>query len=102
MFSILLLSNKNINAIALQYKNTSLKTDPGSKFLSVIPAFASFGMVTSINLPLYLQMETIMMPMVNAQLFVKAFTKKKHLIDFWKTEHLNGSPGCTAILSEIL
>ena len=73
----IMLSNKNINAIALQYKNTSLKTDPGSKFLSVIPAFASFGMVTSINLPLYLQMENIMMPMVNADLFCKAFKKNK-------------------------
>ena len=73
----IVLSNKNINAIALQYKNTTLKTDPGSKFLSVIPAFASFGMVTSINLPLYLQMENIMMPMVNADLFCKAFKKNK-------------------------
>ena len=73
----IVLSNKNINAIALQYKNTTLKTDPGSKFLSVIPAFASFGMVTSINLPFYLQMENIMMPMVNADLFCKAFKKNK-------------------------
>ena len=73
----IVLSNKNINAIALQYKNTTLKTDPGSKFLSVIPAFASFGMVTSINLPLYLQMENILMPMVNAELFCKAFKKNK-------------------------
>ena len=71
------LSNTNINAIAFQYKNTSLKTDPQSKFLSVIPAFASFGMVTSINLPFYLQMENIMMPMVNADLFCKAFKKNK-------------------------
>ena len=73
----IVLSNKNINCIALQYKNTPLKTDAGSKFLSVIPAFASFGMVTSINLPFYLQMENIMMPMVNADLFCKAFKKNK-------------------------
>ena len=79
----IVLSNKNINCIALQYKNTPLKTDPGSKFLSVIPAFASFGMVTSINLPFYLQMENIMMPMVNADLFCKAF--KKHKINFCLT-----------------
>lgn len=73
----IVLSNQNINAIALQYKNTPLKTDPGSKFLSVIPAFASFGMVTSINLPFYLQMENIMMPKVDEDLFCKAFKKNK-------------------------
>ena len=73
----ILLSNKNINCIARQYKNTSLKTLPESKFLSVIPAFASFGMVTSINLPFYLQFENILMPIVNAELFCKAFKKNK-------------------------
>ncbi len=73
----IVLSNRNINGIAFQYKKTSLETYPGAKFLSVIPAFASFGMITSINLPFYLQMENIMMPMVNADLFCKAFKKNK-------------------------
>ena len=73
----IVLSNRNVNSIAIQYKNTSLKTDPGSKFLSVIPAFASFGMITSINLPFYLGMENILMPLVNDELFIKAFKKNK-------------------------
>jgi len=73
----IVLSNRNVNSIALQYKNTTLRTDPGSKFLSVIPAFASFGMIASINLPLYLGMENILMPLVNDDLFIKAFRKNR-------------------------
>ena len=73
----IMLTNKNINAIALQYSLTTLDLNPGDKFLSVIPAFASFGVVASINLPLYLSMETILVPLPSPKAFVKLVTKEK-------------------------
>lgn len=79
----IVLTNKNVNALALQYKLTSLNTAPGSKFLSVIPAFASFGIVASINLPLTLSMENILVPMVNPKIFIE--NMKKNRINFTLT-----------------
>lgn len=73
----IMLTNKNINAVALQYSLTILNLNPGDKFLSVIPAFASFGVVASINLPLYLSMETILVPVPSPKTFVKLITKEK-------------------------
>jgi len=45
--------------------------------LSVIPAFASFGVVASINLPLYLSMETILVSLPSPKKFVDLITKEK-------------------------
>ena len=73
----IILTNKNINSIAIQYSLTSLNINPGDKFLSVIPAFASFGVVTSINLPLYLSMETMLVALPTPKGFVKTITKNK-------------------------
>lgn len=73
----IILTNKNINAIALQYSLTTLDLNPGDKFLSVIPAFASFGVVASINLPLYLSMETILVSLPSPKKFVDLITKEK-------------------------
>lgn len=73
----IILTNKNINALALQYKLTRLKTDPGSRFLSVIPAFASFGVVASINLPFTLSMENYLLPLVTPKAFYNNLVKNK-------------------------
>ena len=73
----IVLTNKNINSLALQYKLTRLKTDPGSRFLSVIPAFASFGVVASINLPFTLSMENYLLPVVTPKAFYKNLVKNK-------------------------
>lgn len=73
----IILTNQNINSIAIQYSLTSLNINPGDKFLSVIPAFASFGVVTSINLPLYLSMETMLVALPTPKGFVKTITKNK-------------------------
>lgn len=79
----IVLTNKNVNALAFQYKLTSLNTTPGSKFLSVIPAFASFGIVASINLPLTLSMENILVPLVSPKVFIESM--KKDRINFTLT-----------------
>lgn len=73
----IMLTNKNINAIAIEYSLTTLNLNPGDKFLSVIPAFASFGVVASINLPLYLSMETILVPLSTPKKFAQLIKKEK-------------------------
>lgn len=73
----ILLTNRNINSIAVQYLLTPLKLDPNFRFLSVIPAFASFGVVASINLPLYLSMENHLVSLVSPKSFYKKIVKDK-------------------------
>ena len=73
----IVLTNKNVNSIAFQYELTSLRINPEDKFLSVIPAFASFGVVASINLPFSLSMENIILPLVDANIFANSIKKYK-------------------------
>lgn len=73
----IVLTNKNINSIAIQYSLTPLNLKPNFKFLSVIPAFASFGVVASINLPFYLSMENHLVSLVSPKSFYKKIVKDK-------------------------
>lgn len=73
----IVLTNKNVNAIAIQYQFTPLKLEKGFRFLSVIPAFASFGVVASINLPFYLSMENHLVSLVTTKDFYKRLVKDK-------------------------
>lgn len=73
----ILLSNDNLNALAFQYKLTSLSLKRGDRFLSAIPAFAAFGMVASVHLPLSLGLYTILQPSVTADSMVKLCLKYK-------------------------
>ena len=73
----ILLSNDNLNALAFQYKLTSLSLKRGDRFLSAIPAFAAFGMVASVHLPLSLGLYTILQPSVTADNMVKLCLKYK-------------------------
>jgi len=73
----IMITNRNINSIAISYSKTSLNLNIGDRFLSVIPAFASFGMITSINLPFYLTMENYLIPQATPDNFVKSVEKFK-------------------------
>lgn len=69
------LSNDNANALAFQYKMSPLDLQRQDRFLSVIPAFAAFGMVASVHLPLSLGMEVIIVPKPVAKKFDRLFLK---------------------------
>lgn len=71
----IMLSNDNVNALAFQYKISPLDLQRNDRFLSVIPAFAAFGMVASVHLPLSLGMNTILVPKPSAEIFDKLFLK---------------------------
>lgn len=73
----ILLSNDNLNALVFQYKLTSLELKSRERFLTAIPAFAAFGMVASVHLPLSLGLYTIVQPVVTAENMVKLCLKYK-------------------------
>lgn len=73
----ILLSNDNMNALAFQYSISPLKLHRGDRFLSAIPAFAAFGMVASVHLPLTLGLYTIVQPSVTVESFVNIVKKYK-------------------------
>ncbi len=73
----IILTNENMNAVALQFKVAPLHAKPGDKFLVAIPAFAAFGMVASIHMPLTYGMCTILQPAVTADNIVKLVLKYK-------------------------
>ncbi len=73
----IMLSNENVNAIAHQYKQTSLGIAPGDKFLAFIPIFASFGISTSFNLPFSCEMQNYMLALTTPEKFVKMVDKHK-------------------------
>lgn len=73
----IILTNENLNAVAVQFRVAPLHAKPGDKFLSAIPAFAAFGMVASIHMPLTYGMCAIIQPMVTADNIVKLVIKYK-------------------------
>ena len=73
----IILSNTNVNYLSLQYKRTKLPIGENSRFLSVIPVFASFGMVASIHLPFCLSMTNYILPIVTPKSFAKNVINNK-------------------------
>ena len=73
----IVLSNKNINALAFQYEVSPLDIKKNEKFLSAIPAFAAFGLVASVHLPLSLGLLTIVQPAVTRDNFSSIVRKYK-------------------------
>lgn len=79
----IVLTNKNVNSVSIQYSLTPLDLKEQYKFLSVIPLFASFGVSTSVQLIFYLSMENRILSMVTPEAFSKKIEKDK--IDFTLT-----------------
>lgn len=73
----IILTNKNVNSISVQYSLTPLDLKEQYKFLSVIPIFASFGVSTSVQLIFFLTMENRILSLVSPQAFSKKLEKDK-------------------------
>lgn len=73
----IVLTNKNINSISIQYSLTPLDLKEQYKFLSVIPIFASFGVSTSVQLIFFLSMENRVLSLVSPESFSKRLEKDK-------------------------
>ena len=73
----IVLTNKNVNSVSIQYSLTPLDLKEQYKFLSVIPLFASFGVSTSVQLIFYLSMENRILSLVTPKAFSKKLEKDK-------------------------
>ena len=55
-------SNDGFNAVAMDFRYCGVQYDRTHKFMNIIPAFASYGMVASLHMPLSLGLEMIIIP----------------------------------------
>ena len=96
----IVLSNGNFNALSEQAKVMFKDLNAGEKVLAIMPIFHGFGLGVSINAPLVLGCEVILIPQFNAKKFDKLLEKYKPNIFFGvptlyealinsKNDHLN-------------
>ena len=55
-------SNDGFNAVAMDFRYCGVEYDRKHRFMNIIPAFASYGMVASLHMPLSLGLEMIIIP----------------------------------------
>lgn len=73
----IMLSNLNINALALEAHEMIDQTIPGNSVLSALPIFHGFGLAVSIHAPLLCGMKCILLPKFNAKKFGDIIKKTK-------------------------
>ncbi len=57
-----MLTNDSMNAVAFNFEHAGLETNPGERFLGIIPVFTSYGMVCGLHMPLCMRQELIPIP----------------------------------------
>ena len=55
-------SNDGFNAVAMDFRYCGVEYDRSHRFLNIIPAFASYGIVANLHMPLSLGLEMIIIP----------------------------------------
>ena len=75
-----MLSNDGFNAIALDFEHCGVKYTRHQRFMNIIPAFTSYGIVASLHMPLSLGLEIIMFPKFDAD-------KVGHFIKKYRPAH---------------
>ena len=61
-----MLSNDGFNAIAFGFKHCGVSYKRGQRFMNIIPMFASYGIVSSLHMPLTLGLEVVVIPKFDA------------------------------------
>ena len=61
-----MLRNDGFNAIMHSFKNCGVKYTRHQRFLNIIPAFSSYGIVSSLHMPLGLGLEVVIIPKFDA------------------------------------
>lgn len=57
-----MLSNDGFNAVAMDFRYCGVTYTRNQRFLDIIPAFSSYGIVASLHMPLSLGLEIVMIP----------------------------------------
>jgi len=85
-----LLSNDNINAVAVQSVMTGIDMQREHNWLDIMPTFIAYGVGMGLHLPLTIGMETILIPQFDANKFDELLIKHKpiHMVgvpSYWGT-----------------
>lgn len=105
------LTSYGFNAMAINYKNSTLKIHRGQTFHSIIPPLYATGLSNSVNLPLQLGFPTILEPMFNKDTYPGRFMRvqpnlsivpvphAKALLDYLREEYQASRPKDRQMLS---
>ncbi|MCI9110909.1 MAG: acyl--CoA ligase [Bacilli bacterium] len=85
-----LLSNENINSVALQSVLTGIDMQREHNWLDIMPTFIAYGVGMGLHLPLTIGMETILIPQFDPKKFDDLLVKHKpiHMVgvpSYWQT-----------------
>lgn len=80
-----MLSNDNLNIMAMQYSLLGVTYDRKQKFLNIMPPFIAYGVVLGIHMPLCLGLIDVIIPQLNPSKFTDLIIK-------YKPAHLAGVP----------
>lgn len=76
-----MLTNENLNAVALDYKGSGMEYDAGDKFLGIMPNFLAYGIGVGMHMTFALGLTNVVIPQVTLESFPKLI-KKHHPVHF--------------------
>ncbi len=88
-----MLTNDSINAVAFNFKHSSIKGRRREKFLGIIPIFSSYGLVCGLHMPLSLGLTMVLVPNFQPHKIGK-------LIKKFKPQHMISVPAFYEIMME--
>lgn len=80
-----MLSNDNLNAMAMQYYLLGVEFNRTQNFLNIMPPFIAYGVVLGIHMPLCLGLNDVLIPQLDPDKFADLIIK-------YKPAHLAGVP----------
>ena len=80
-------SNDGFNAVAMDFRYCGVEYDRTHRFMNIIPAFASYGMVASMHMPLSLGLEMVIIPKFDSDKVGKYITKYRPQHTLMVTAH---------------
>ncbi len=88
-----MITNDSMNAVAFNFKHSSIKTKRKEKFLGIIPVFSSYGLVCGLHMPLSLGLTMVLVPNFNP-------LKLGKLIKKFRPQHMISVPAFYEIMME--
>lgn len=89
------LSNKNVNAIAVEYQHSLIELNAGDTVLNIAPPFVAFGICLAIHTPLCLGLQVCLSPSPDPETNGKIFMR-------YKPKHFLGGPAHIKNIVEVL
>lgn len=80
-----MLSNQNLNVMALQYRMLGVEFTREQNFLNIMPPFIAYGIVLGIHMPLVLGLNDVLIPQFDPERFADLIRK-------YRPAHLLGVP----------